>query len=505
MQRKNVLIWVTMAVLLILVSFSPALLAQPEDTAVYLVDDTKSMDAGSTTSFQWVVFNNGSNPILITAELETGLPSRMSYQLEPEFLVLEGGQGQDVFLNVSADPDMYNDDLELSVLFNVTDMVTEGSQQLSYVVFLNVNSAYGHLDRENKLMGIWDNFLPAPFDEAWGAFLVSLLIWLVISFLIMEVFGPALHALTKKTSSEWDDIAIDLLKSPVFFLILTYGAISSLEILSLSSELMADLELLYLVVLDIILALLAYRLLVKVLVPYARERAMNTDTDKDDILIGAVEMLSKVMIPVVAIFVIASLYGLDLGGAIIGLGFLGLIVGYATQGWLSNIFAGIQLLFDRPLKIGDQLPLGDGHTAQVIYIGLQTCRFVDLDTNEEVVIPNSLVRNQVIVNMSAPDTRYIVNVKVKVPVGQDMKHVEALMVEAAGQIPQILRDGKCAPVVRVSDLKEGRVLFTVFLWVDKVQNRHLARTEYRSNLYRLFNENKVEFALPRTQIWLNRE
>jgi small-conductance mechanosensitive channel len=157
------------------------------------------------------------------------------------------------------------------------------------------------------------------------------------------------------------------------------------------------------------------------------------------------------------------------------------------------------------MKIGDQVPLGNGHTSQVMYIGLQTCRFVDLDTNEEVVIPNSLVRNQVIVNMSAPDARYIVNVKVKVPVGEDPKRVETLMVEAAKQTPKILQEGNCAPVVRVSDLKEGRVLFTVFLWVDNVQNRHLARTEYRSNLYKLFTENKVEFALPRAQVWLNRE
>ena len=505
MLRRWRFFWPLLAIAILLVSFSPGLQASPEDATIYQMDEQMEMDTGSTASFQWVVYNNGTDPLLLTAELMSGLPSRMSFELEPAFLVLEPGQGQDVFLNVTADVDMYSDDLDLQVLFNVTDMVTEVSEESVFSVALEVNSVYGHLDRYNKIMGVWDNSLPAPFEGSWGAFLVSLLIWLSIAFVIMEVFGPALHALTKKTASEWDDILIDVLKHPVFLLILAYGAISSLEILALSPELMTDLEILYHVVLVLVGALLAYRLLVKVVVHYVRERSKTTDTEKDDILVGAVEMLGKVLIPVIAIFTIAATFGMDLGGAIVGLGFLGLIVGYATQAWLSNVFAGIQLLLDRPFKIGDWLPLGNGHTAQVMYIGLQTCRFVNLDTNEEVVMPNSLVRNQVIVNMSAPDARYIVNVKVKVPVDEDPKRVEALMMEAARATTQILQEGKCAPVVRVSDLKEGRVLFTVFLWVDKVQNRHQARTDYRSNLYRLFNENKVEFALPRRTVRFGKE
>ncbi|MCX6651028.1 MAG: mechanosensitive ion channel family protein [Methanomassiliicoccales archaeon] len=504
MLRKWRYIWSLMVIALLLVSFSSALQASPEDATIYQVDEQKAMDTGSTASFQWVVYNNGSDPLLLTVELETGLPSRMSYVLEPAFLVLEPGRGQDVFLNVTADADMYSDDLYLQVLFNVTDMVTDVSEESDYSVALEVNSIYGHLDRQNKIMGTWDNFLPAPFDGSWGAFLVSLLIWLAIAFLIMEVFGPALHALTKRTALEWDDIIIDVLKQPIFLLILAYGTISSLEILSLSSELMADMELLYLVVLVLVGALLAYRLLVKVVVRYARERSKTTETEADDILVGAMEMLGKVLVPVVTIFVIAAIFGLDLGSAIIGLGFLGLIVGYATQAWLSNVFAGIQLLFDRPIKIGDQVPLEGGHIAHVQHIGLQTCHFLDLDTNEAVVIPNSLLMSKVIVNMSAPDVRYIVDVKVKVPVGEDPKRIEALMLEAARLVPQILQEGKSAPVVRVSDLKDGRILFTIFLWVDRVQNRYLARTEYRTNLYRLFNESKVEFALPRKTVWFGR-
>ena len=76
--------------------------------------------------------------------------------------------------------------------------------------------------------------------------------------------------------------------------------------------------------------------------------------------------------------------------------------------------------------------------------------------------------------------------------------------EASRRTPQILQGGN-APVVRVSEVKEGRMMLTIFLWVDDVANRHIARTEYRSNLYQVLGENGVEIAIPRTRVWVNRE
>jgi len=164
----------------------------------------------------------------------------------------------------------------------------------------------------------------------------------------------------------------------------------------------------------------------------------------------------------------------------------------------------MQLMLDRPFKIGDKVPLADGHTSEVTDIGLLTTKFLDLDTAEEVIIPNALIESRVIVNMSDPDPRFKVNVKVKVSDREDPKRIEALMMEASRRTPQILQ-GENAPVVRVSEIKEGRMLLTIFIWVDHVNNRHIARTEYRTNLYKLFNESGVEFAIPRNMVTVNRD
>jgi small-conductance mechanosensitive channel len=321
--------------------------------------------------------------------------------------------------------------------------------------------------------------------------------------LALKVFGPAVRRLTRRTNTKWDDIVVEVIRLPLALLVIAYGAVSSLQILSLSPITIADLELTYAIALTLIASLLAYRILVKVVICYGKERCLDGKIETGGTLVNAISLLGKVVIPVAAIFVIAGILGMDLSNMILGVGFLGLVIGYATQNTLSNMFAGIQLLFDRPFRSGDRVPLNDGHTAQVLEVGLLTTKFVDMDTFEEVIVPNSLIESQVIINMNAPDARWKSSVKVRVPSDRDPKLVEDLMMEASRRTPQLLQ-GAQAPVVRLSEVKDGRMLLTIFIWIDDVMNRHLARTEYRRNLVKVFEESGMEFALPRSQVWLKR-
>ncbi len=488
---------------LFLICISPAAMSAPGDVSVFQVSDELTLDAGTSVSFEWVAYNNGTAQLLVIPELLSGIPERITWTLEPSYAVIEGGNGCSFYLNLSAGIDMYTDLVPLDIVFKITDMITYESREVEHQMVLRAESLYGHLDRENRIMGVWENFLPSPLDNNWGAFGLSILIWVIIGLAVMKVVGPTVNRLTRKTQSKWDDIAIEVLKLPLTMLIIAYGVISSLQILALPPSMVADLELIYMVVLTMIASIVAYRVLVKVVACYGKEKCDDGKDDAKDMLVDAVSLIGKVVIPVAAIFIIAGLLGFNLGNIILGIGFLGLVIGYATQNTLSNMFAGMQLLFDRPFKTGDRVPLSDGHTAQVLDVGLLTTSFLDLDTNEEVIVPNALIESQVIVNMNAPDLSWKSNVKVRVPSDKDPRVVEELMMEASRRTLQILQ-GAQAPVVRVSEVKDGRMLLTIFIWIDDVANRHLARTEYRRNLVSVFKENGMEFAVPRSQVWLNR-
>jgi small-conductance mechanosensitive channel len=504
MSRRGFGCCLVLLAALFLICISPTAMSAPGDVSVFQVSDELTLDAGTSISFEWVAYNNGTARLLVIPELLSAVPERITWSLEPSYAVIEGGSGCSFYLNLSAGTDMYTDVVPLEVVFKITDMITYESGELEHQIVLRAESLYGHLDRENRIMGVWENFLPSPLDNHWGAFGLSLLIWVIIGLAVMKVVGPTILRLTRKTDSKWDDLAIEVLKLPLTMLIIAYGAISSLEILNLAPSTVADLELAYMIILTVIASILAYRVLVKIVACYGKEKCTDGKDGAKDLLVDAVSLVGKVVIPVAAIFVIAGLLGVNLGNMILGIGFLGLVVGYATQNTLSNMFAGLQLLFDSPFKTGDRVPLSEGHTAQVLDIGLLTTSFLDIDTYEEVIVPNALIESQVIVNMNSPDLSWKSNVKVKVPSDQNPKLVEELMMEASRRTPQILQ-GDRAPVVRVTEIKEGRMLLTIFIWIDDVANRHLARTEYRRNLVKVFEEKGMEFAVPRSQVWLNRE
>jgi MscS family membrane protein len=489
---------------LFLICLSPAATSAPADVSVFQVSDELTLDAGGSVSFEWVAYNDGADRLLVIPELLSEIPERITWTLEPSYAVIEGGSGRSFYLNLSAGTDLYTDVTQLDMVFRITDMNTLESGEVERQVVLNAESLYGHLDRENRILGVWENFLPSPFDGHWGAFGLSLLIWVAIGLLVMKVVGPAIRHLTRKTKSKWDDIIIEVVRLPLTVLVIAFGMISSIEILDLPATLVTDLELAYMIVLTIIAAVVGYRVLVKVVACWGKEICDDRKDGTKDVLVNAVSLVGKVVIPVAAVFVIAGLLGVNLGNMILGVGFLGLVIGYATQNTLSNMFAGLQLLFDRPFKPGDRIPLSDGHTGQVLDVGLLTSSFLDLDTFETVIIPNSMIENQVIVNMNSPDLSWKSNVKVKVPSDKDPRVVEELMMEASRRTPQILQ-GERAPVVRVSGVKDGRMLLTIFIWIDDVANRHLARTEYRRNLVKVFGENGMEFAIPRNMVWVNRE
>jgi len=489
---------------LLVLSLCPISSASSGDVSIVQVNDGRTIEAGGSASFAWVVHNEGPDPLLIVPTLTTALPDRLSWTLEPSCSRLDPNGSCRFYLTFSAEADMYPAVIPMTVVFNITDMAANSSEEVAADIVLEARSAFGAIDRNNKILGVWDNFLPAPLDGNWGAFGLSLLIWVGIGLLALKGLEPALHRLARRTRTRWDKVVAEVIKLPLLLLVLAYGIVSSLEILNLSPALLTDLELAYMIAVVLIASLLAYRVLVRIVAVYGAERSLNGRNGNKKALVNSVSLLGKVVIPVVAAFIIAGMLGMDLGNAILGVGFLGLVIGYATQSALGNIFAGLQLLLDRPFKVGDRVPLNDGHTARVLDVGLLTTKFLDLDTFEEVIMPNSLIESQAIVNMNAPDARWKSSVKVRVSSDEDPKRIEELMMEAARRTPNILQ-GREAPVVRVSEVGDGRMLLTIFIWIDDVANRHLARTEYRRNLVKVFKENGVEFALPRKIVSLNRQ
>jgi small conductance mechanosensitive channel len=122
--------------------------------------------------------------------------------------------------------------------------------------------------------------------------------------------------------------------------------------------------------------------------------------------------------------------GLNLGGVIAGLGIVGLAFGFAAQDTLANLIAGFTILWDRPLRVGDWVRVGDGATiGRVKHLTLRTTR---LETPQDglLVIPNKDITGSRLYNFSYENGTTL-KLTVSVPAGTGIDRARTALRELA--------------------------------------------------------------------------
>ena len=129
-------------------------------------------------------------------------------------------------------------------------------------------------------------------------------------------------------------------------------------------------------------------------------------------------------------------FGVETTSIIAVLGAAGLAIGLALQGTLSNVAAGLMLLFLRPFKIGDWVEAA-GVSGSVREIGLFTT-IIDTFDNVFISVPNSAIWTSNIINHARYGTRRL-DLDIGVSYDSNLDDVEAAMMELADD-PRVLTD-----------------------------------------------------------------
>jgi len=116
---------------------------------------------------------------------------------------------------------------------------------------------------------------------------------------------------------------------------------------------------------------------------------------------------------VVGGLVLLGALGVQITPLLTALGVGGLAVALALQDTLSNLFAGLHLLADRPIRVGDYVKLADGVEGFVLDVGWRSTRVRQLQ-NSIAIVPNSSVAKATIVNYYLPEPRLVISVRVSV-------------------------------------------------------------------------------------------
>lgn len=154
-----------------------------------------------------------------------------------------------------------------------------------------------------------------------------------------------------------------------------------------------------------------------------------------------------------------SVFGVETTSFAAVIGSVGIAVGLAFQGTLSNFAAGIMLLMFRPFNVGDVITVA-GQTGKVNAIELFATTLDTFD-NRRFIIPNGQVFGSTIENITYHPRRRA-DVAVGVSYAADIDHTREVLTKAAGVVPGALDDPE--PAIILLDLGDSAVNWSVRVW-----------------------------------------
>ncbi len=170
--------------------------------------------------------------------------------------------------------------------------------------------------------------------------------------------------------------------------------------------------------------------------------------------------LTYIGLMVLVVLASLSTLGIKMTSFVAIVGAATLAIGLALQNNLSNIGAGVVLMLFRPFKIGDFVDVG-GVSGVVEKITLFNTELKTPD-NKAIIVPNSNILGNNIINYSAKDTRRI-DLTIGIGYNDNIKLAKETLYEILSSDSRILKEP--APIVAVSELADSSVNFAVRPWV----------------------------------------
>ena len=212
----------------------------------------------------------------------------------------------------------------------------------------------------------------------------------------------------------------------------------------------------------------------------------------------------KVVIWVTGGLVLLGGLGMSITPVLTALGVGGLAVALALQDTLSNFFAGIHLLIEQPIRVGDFIKLESGQEGYVEDISWRTTR-IRMPSNDMVILPNSKLTQSVLVNYHLPDPRRGISIVIGVPHDTDLDMIERILLEetmnAVGGVPGLLAEP--APSVRfIPGVGESSLNFSVNCHVREFNDHALVQHELRKRMFKRLKQEGIDIPLPQQTVHL---
>ena len=510
-MRARKMLLVTLAMVL-LAPVALGILAQDaaaESDSVHLIrrysSDEKNLEMGpgEEVSFKWLLYTESNDTrYLIIIKTNVSNDNFMADILSEadENLIVDKDSAIYIKLRVTCKVENKDQRTEINVSFEVIPL-TQSEQP--YFIYDNVKVKLV-TPKEEPYIEFMGFMVHTPkswtiMDYAIVRFIIEVLIYSAMAGLLILFVQPVVKKLVGKTKTDLDDILVDMLRLPLFALLVLWGILQSVKVLTLSSRSMAIFDSIWWATSIIILTVVGIKVF-KTLTAYAAGvYKKKTNIPLDKILIPVLHKLGTVIIVFFGIMFTLQSFGIDITIFITGMGILGLVIAFAAQDTLSNFFGGVFLLMEPKFHEGDQIMLGDQYYL-VRRIGMRTTILFDWRNNQEVIMPNSKLANEMIVNVSEPDRHYRQPITCSVGYGSDPEKIERIMREVADKHPLVMHDKDHPVYVELQNMGASSLDFFMRVWVEDLKDRWKVADDIKRQLLKRFEEEGIKVPFPQMDI-----
>jgi len=189
--------------------------------------------------------------------------------------------------------------------------------------------------------------------------------------------------------------------------------------------------------------------------------------------------------------------GLNLNSLVVIGGALGIGIGLGLQPIVTNFVAGLILLLEQPVRLGDRIEVGETFGDVVRMKGRST--WVRTNDNVVIIVPNSEFINNRVTNWTANDPCVRINLPVGVSYDADPEQVRDILVEIAGKHPEVLKNP--APEVVFTEFGDSSLNFELRVWTERrVQTPKVLKSDLYFAIFAAFREHGIEIPFPQRDL-----
>jgi len=312
---------------------------------------------------------------------------------------------------------------------------------------------------------------------------------LIVFFILRKILFKTLSKVVGETKSNVDDLILKLIRTPSLF----WCFVLSLHVGVAFANLPDKYEKQIYQVIHVLLILSFTFAGANIAATFFKNLLKNNNPDSETSALSVGMVKAGVFLT--GLLLIFSTLGISIAPILTALGVGGLAIALALKDTLENLFAGIYLLTDKTIRVGDFVRLDSGQEGTVSDIGWRTSKF-RTSQNSTIIIPNSKIASSMVTNNSYPEKRVAVTIPIQIHGNESLNQLESslLKILKAGSEDIVGLLASPEPNIRLAQINtDGSLTLNLNFSVKEFSDTAFVTHEVRKRVFKQLKLDKVSF------------